>query len=149
MGKMKRNTFPALRGIGSTRGLHLVHSDVCGPIPTESIGANRYSVTFVDDYSRCCAVYFVKRGSEVENKFKLLERHVANDSCQNIGLLWSSNGGEYLFQKLKSYLESKGIRHELAVPYSPEQNGVAKRMNLSLLESVQLMMGHTSLQVKF
>ena len=28
----------------------MVYSDVCGPMPTESIGGNRYFVTFIDDY---------------------------------------------------------------------------------------------------
>ena len=52
-------------------------------MPTVSIGRNRYFVTFVDDYSRCCTVYFLKTGDEVGDKFKLFERRVANESCQN------------------------------------------------------------------
>ena len=81
MGKMQRKAFRALRGIRSTRRQQLVHSDVCGLMPTESISGNRYFVTFVDDYSRFCAVYFLKRGAEVPEMFKLFEGHVANDSC--------------------------------------------------------------------
>ena len=71
MRKMQRKPFPALRGIRSMRRLQLVHSEVCGPMPMESIGRSRYFVTFVDDYSRCCAVLFLKRGAEVPHKFKL------------------------------------------------------------------------------
>ena len=48
-------------------------------MPTESIGGNRYFVTFVDDYLRCCAGYFLKRGAEVQDRFKLFERYVVND----------------------------------------------------------------------
>ena len=59
-GKMQRKHFPSLREVRSKRRLQLVHSDVCGPIPTVSIGGNKYFVTFVDDYSRYCAVYFLK-----------------------------------------------------------------------------------------
>ena len=66
MAKMQRKAFRALRGIRSTRRQQLVHSDVCGLMPTESISGNRYFVTFVDDYSRFCAVYFLKRGTEVQ-----------------------------------------------------------------------------------
>ena len=32
--------------------LEMVYSDVCGPIGVESIGENRYFVTFVDDASQ-------------------------------------------------------------------------------------------------
>ena len=46
-------------------------------------------------------------------------------------------------------MESKGIHHDLAVPYSPEQNDVAEWMNRTLLESAQSMMVHAGLQDKF
>ena len=115
MGKMQRKPFPALREVRSKRRLQLVHSDVCGPVPTESIGGtrtlsfllmttwvhsdvsgpmptesidgNKYFVTFVDDYTICCAVYFLKSKIEVQDKFKQFERLVVDDSCQNIALL--------------------------------------------------------------
>ena len=64
-GKMHRAPFKSVGGIRSTRKFQLVHSDVCGPMRTESIGGNKYFVTFIDDYSRCCAVYYLKRKSEV------------------------------------------------------------------------------------
>ena len=45
--------------------------------------------TFIDDYSRCCAVYFLKHESEVFEKFKEYEARVTNDSGQPIGTLRS------------------------------------------------------------
>ena len=55
--------------VRSTRKLRLVHSDVCGPMPTESLGKKRYFVSFTDDYSRCCQVYLMKHRSEALDKF--------------------------------------------------------------------------------
>ena len=46
-----------------------------------------------------------------------------------VGAIRTDNGGEYLSGEFKTYLKSKGIRHELTVPHTPEQNGVAERMN--------------------
>ena len=40
-GKMNRKPF---RAIHSTRKLQLVHSDVCGPMQTESFGGHKYFV---------------------------------------------------------------------------------------------------------
>ena len=61
------------------RKLELVHSDVCGPLQVESIGGSRYFVTFVDDYSRCVSVYFIKHKAEVFEKFKLFEAKVTRE----------------------------------------------------------------------
>ena len=115
-GKMQWKPFPALREIRSMRSLQLVRSDLCGPMPSKCVGGNRYFVTFVDVYSRYCGVYFYKRGAEVADKFKLLERCVANDTCQNINSLQNNIGGEYLSQKFGSYMESKGIPHDWLCP---------------------------------
>ena len=43
-----------------------------------------------------------------------------NDNGQPIGTLWSDNGSE----GVQMLPEAKGIRHEMTIPYSPEQNGV-------------------------
>ena len=144
-GKMKRKPFKAVGEIRSHRKLQLIHSDVCGPMPTESIGGQKYFVTFIDDYSRCCAVYFLKHKSEVFEKFKEYEARVTNDSDQPIGTLRSDNGGEYLIKEFRSYLKVKGIRHELTIPYSPEQNGVAERMNRTFMESARSLIAHACL----
>ena len=99
---------------------------------TESFGGKKYFVTFIDDYSRCCAVYFLKNKSEVFDKFKEYEALVTNESNLHIGAVRTDNGGEYVSEEFESYLKSRGIHHQLTVPRSPEQNGVAERMNRSL-----------------
>ena len=47
-GKMYTKTFEPVGAICSTRN---IDSDVCGSMPTESIGQKRYFVTFTNDYS--------------------------------------------------------------------------------------------------
>lgn len=123
-GKMQRKSFKPVGEIRSK--LQCVHSDVCGPMPMESIGRRKYFVTFIDDYSRCCSVYFVQHKSEVLEKFKEFEAATTNDSGKAIGTLRTDNGGEYLSKEFEAYLKSQGIHHELTVPHCPEQNGVQK-----------------------
>ena len=60
-------------------------------------------------------------------------------------MLRSDNGGEYITGEFESYLKLKGIRHELTVPHIPEQNGVAERMNRTLMESARSMLAHAGL----
>ena len=74
-------------GVCSTRKLQLIHSDVCGPMPTESLGDHKYFVTFTDDHTRCCAVYFMKYRSEVLATFKEYEAISTSDCGLKIGSL--------------------------------------------------------------
>ena len=141
-GKMHRKS---VGGNCSTRKLQLVHSDVCGPMQTESLGGKRYFVTFIDDFSRCRAVHFLKNKSEVLKKFKEFEAKVTNECGQNIGTLTTDNGGEYVSKEFETYLQSKGITHQLTIAHTPEQNGVAERMNRTLMESACAMISHSGL----
>ena len=50
--------------------LQLVHSDVCGPMPTASMGGALYFVTFIDDFSRKVWVYPLRRKDKSFKSFK-------------------------------------------------------------------------------
>ena len=148
---MHRKPFKPVGEIRSTKKLQLVHSDVCGPMHTESIGGKKYFVTFIDDYSRCCDVYFLRHKSEALEKFKQFEAEITNVSGEKIKALCTDNGGEYLSKDFKAYLKSQGtyVHHELTVSYSPEQNGVAERMNRTLMESARAMITHAGLPNRY
>ena len=45
--------------------LELVHSDLCGPLPSASFSSFKYFLTFINDYSKCTWVYFLQLKSEV------------------------------------------------------------------------------------
>ncbi len=149
MGKMQRKPFKMVDHKQSSRKLELVHSDVCGPIQIDSIGGNKYFVTFIDDYSHCVSVYFIKHKSEVPKKFQEFESIVTNETGQKIVKLRTDNGTEYLSTEFQEYLKSREIQHELTVAYTPQQNGIAERMNQTLMESARSMMYHAHLPKKF
>ena len=120
-----------------------LHSDVCGPMSTESIGGIQEIFCYI--YSRCCSLYILRYKSEVLEKFKKFEAVTTVDSGQRVLTLRRDNGGEYLSNEFKAYLISKGICYELTVPYSPQQNGVAERMNQILMESARYMIARAGL----
>ena len=75
-----------------------------------------------------------------------------SDSPDDILLLKplrSDNGGEYLSTTFKSFLLEHGISHQLTVAYTPQQNGVAERINRTLLNMVRSMLHHKSLPKHF
>ena len=68
---------------------------------------------------------------------------------QKLKILRTDNGGEYGYAEFQSYLKKEGVRHELTVPKTPEQNGVAERMNRILVESVRAMLADARLPHRF
>ncbi len=116
-GKMRRLSFKSVgESHHSSRKLELVHSDVCGRSMDESIGGKRYFVSFIDDFSRCCAVYFLKNKYEVFKNFKEFEATVTNECGQTIGTL---TVGSICPRRL-------GVTHQLTIAYTPQQNGTAE-----------------------
>ena len=62
--------------------LEVIHSDVRGPMSSNSFSGYVYYVSFIDDFSRKTWIYFLKRKDEVFIKFKefksLIENHTEN-----------------------------------------------------------------------
>jgi len=58
---MTRKCFSKHVGIKSSRPFELVHTDVCGPMKTKSIGGSANYVSFIDDFSTYSYVYFIKK----------------------------------------------------------------------------------------
>jgi hypothetical protein len=108
-GKSKQKPYPKKAECRSTGVLDLIHSDVCGPMSAESFSGSKYYVTFIDDYSRYCTVYFLKRKSDVFEKFQDFKAEVETKFTKKIKTLRSDNGGEYCSGMFDSFLKKNGI----------------------------------------
>lgn len=147
-GKQTRNSFKARTEIKAKQPLELVHSDVCG-MGEPSLSGSLYFVTFVDDHTRYVWTYMLKRKSEVYSKFREWRAMVEKESGYALRTFRSDNGGEYISSEFEEYLKSQGIRHEYTIPKTPEQNGVAERMNRTLVEKVRCMLADSGLPKVF
>jgi transposase InsO family protein len=58
-------------------------------------------------------------------------------------------GGEYISTKFKHYLLTKGIVHQMSCPYTPKQNGLAKRKHRHILETAITLLQTANLPPKF
>ena len=64
--------------------LELIHSDISGPMPTTSMNVSQDVLIFIDDFSRYTWVFFIKKKSEVLEKFIELKALVENASERKI-----------------------------------------------------------------
>ena len=92
IGKHLEQSYKKGKERRETQQLGLVHSDLIVPLPTPSYDGSRYVLTFIDDYSRFCWVYFLKLKSEVFEKLKVWKALVENQSGKKIKVLRNYNG---------------------------------------------------------
>ena len=110
----------------------------------------KYALTFIDDFSRYCSVYFLKHKSEVFDLFKVFRALFENQYGRKLKILRSENGGEYVNSNFIHYFEYVGIQMQHSIPYNtPQQNGLAERKNISLKEMATCMMEAKYLPPKF
>ncbi|KAG9446485.1 hypothetical protein H6P81_012613 [Aristolochia fimbriata] len=145
LGKQKRVSFNKDGREKKSNKLDLVHTDVWGPAQGKSFGGNLYFVIFIDDYSRKTWIYTLKKKSNVFNMFKYWLARVENETGSRLKCLLSDNGGEFCNKEFDSYCAKRGIRRIKTVPRTPQQNGVAERMNRTILERARSMRIHAGL----
>lgn len=139
-GKQHRIAFPS----SSTRAsevLELVHVDVCGPMEQLSVGGSKYFLLLKDDYSGFRTVYFLQHKSEVKCRIENYVNKAERETNRKFKILRSDNGSEFINKELNTFLDSKGIRHQKSVVYTPQQNGRAERDIRTLVEAARSALG--------
>uniref|UniRef100_A0A7N2RFG7 Integrase catalytic domain-containing protein n=1 Tax=Quercus lobata TaxID=97700 RepID=A0A7N2RFG7_QUELO len=149
LGKQKRVSFLKTGRTPKAEKLELVHTDLWGPSPVASLGGSRYYITFIDDSSRKIWVYFLKNKSDVFETFKKWKAMVEIETSLKVKCLRSDNGREYIDGGFSEYCATQGIRMEKTIPVTPQQNGVAERMNRTLNERARSMRLHAGLPKTF
>jgi hypothetical protein len=61
----------------------------------------------------------------------------------------SDSGSEFKNLHVNEYLEEEGIKHEFSAPYTPQQNGVVKRKNMTLIDMERTMLGEYKTPERF
>lgn len=92
--KQHKKNFSKDARSNSKATFEVIYSDVCGSIQVNSIGVNRYFVTFIEDYSRKLWTYLIKKKSDVIEVFIKFNAMVDRQTGHKIKTLRSDGGGE-------------------------------------------------------
>jgi len=150
MGKMFRKPFQPSEDKAKTRLLVLIHSDVIGPMQTQTMHGYQYIIMFTDDHSRYTNVYIMKGKSQAAAKFKeyvgKVEKQYPKSKVCRIRV---DGGGKYASrEQFLEYLAEEGIIREVSGPYSQQQNGISERCNRTMLDSARCMLKHAGMPNK-
>ena len=84
-------------------------------------------------------MYTLKSKVEVFETFLVWKKMVENQTGRKIKVLRYDNGIEYRNDQFLIFCKKDGISRHFTVRDTPQQNGVAERMNRTLLEKVRCM----------
>lgn len=139
LGKQSRLPFPTSTTV-TTKPLELLHMDVCGPMQVKSLGGSRYLATFLDEHTGLSVASPLPLKSDVPSEVQLVFNMLEAQSGHKVLTVRTDNGGEYLNRTLEQFFTGKGIIHQTTVPYTPEQNGAAERLNRTFMERVRALL---------
>jgi hypothetical protein len=74
------------------------------PFPIPSLGKSVYYVSFIDEFSRDTWICFLRKKSEVFDKFKEFKALVENQTEKKIKVLKTDNGGEFCGEGIRRLL---------------------------------------------
>nr|GEZ45493.1 hypothetical protein [Tanacetum cinerariifolium] len=124
--KAKRISFKS-KVVSSSKGrLSLLYMDLYGPMRVASINGKKYILVIVDDYSRYTWTLFLR----------------SKDETPEVGT-------EFLNKTLHAFFKEERIEHQTFTARTPEQNGVVKRQNRTLVEAARMMLSASKLSLFF
>ena len=94
-------------------------------------------------------MYTLKSKDEVFKTFLVWKKMVENQTGRKIKVLRSDSGTEYRNDQFSIFCKKEGISRNFTVRDTPQQNGVAERMNRTLLEKVRCMLSNAGLGKQF
>ncbi|GJV88982.1 retrovirus-related pol polyprotein from transposon TNT 1-94 [Tanacetum coccineum] len=114
--------------------------DLSGPLRVQSISGKKYILVIIDDYSRFTWVKFVRSKDETLEFVVKLLKQLQVGLNKTVRFVRTDNGTKFVNKDLTDYYEYVSITHEKIVPRTPQQNGVVKRRNHTLVEAACTML---------
>jgi len=117
----------------------LTRSDICDTINIESVGGDRYFLTFTDDYSRNMEIIMLHNKSDALQIFKNYKRKVENLTGKRIKKLRTNNDKEYRSKEFRIEGRRYNASIDSRVYPSTKQNSIAEQANRTLVKMARLL----------
>ena len=139
-GRMTRKPFKSTEWRQCAAG-EIIHFDIMGPMPVESMGKKHYCLVFKDEATSIRRLFFLRHKSEALTCFKFFLKEIEVDFAgKRTRVLKCDNAKEFISRQFADFLLEEGIAQELSPPRSPQSNGFVERENRTLMERARSML---------
>ena len=147
-GKIGKTSFKS-KNYQSEDILEIVHTDLSRPIGVEIYTGEKFFILFVDDYSRMMNFMYLREKLEAFEKFKWYLARVEKEIGKILKCLRSDRGGEFISNEFNNFCIERGIKRQVSAPRTPEQNGIAKRRNRSIMDCARTLMIEKNITIRY
>ena len=145
LGKAHKLPFPGHFEPADQLG-EIMHSDILGPLEPSFPDRHRYVSTFLDAHSRYTFIGLMRHRSDVSDVFEGVKTKFRELGGANINLhfngpiakVHSDGAKEYI--ALQNSLGGGEDNNSFSPPYTPELNGIAERVNRTMVEGALSML---------
>ncbi|KAM1496471.1 hypothetical protein ACFXTO_031069 [Malus domestica] len=127
----------------------VIHSDLWGPAPCQSVDGFKYYVLFIDECTKFSWIFSLINKSDFFPTFVSFYHSVCTQFTTKIKTFQSDGGGEFISKKFQAFLTAQGVFHQLSCPYTPEQNGLAERKHRHIVETALTLLQTAHLSPSF
>ncbi|GJT46124.1 putative ribonuclease H-like domain-containing protein [Tanacetum coccineum] len=108
-----------------------------------------YCLVVTDDFSRFTWVFFLATKDETSGILKSFITGIENLVDHKVKVIRCDNGTEFKNKEMNQFCEMKGILRQFSVARTPQQNRVAERRNMTLIEAARTMLADSKLPTTF
>nr|GEU96309.1 putative ribonuclease H-like domain-containing protein [Tanacetum cinerariifolium] len=148
-GKQHKASYKAKLVNSISKPLHMLHVDLFDPTNVKSLMKKSYCLVITDEFSRFSWVFFLATKDETSGILKTFITGIENQLDYKVKVIRSDNGTEFKNSVMNQFCDMKGIKREFSVARTPQQNGVAKRKNKTLIEATRTMLVDSKLPITF
>ncbi|GJX51796.1 putative ribonuclease H-like domain-containing protein [Tanacetum coccineum] len=148
-GKQHRASCKSKTVSSISQPLHMLHMDLFGQTFVKRLMKKMYGLVVTDDYCRFSWVFFLATKDATSGILKSFITGVENLIDQRVKVIRCDNGTEFKNKEMNQFCKRKGIKREFSVARTPQQNGVAKRKNRTLIEAARTMLADSKLPTTF
>ncbi|GJW06705.1 putative ribonuclease H-like domain-containing protein [Tanacetum coccineum] len=109
----------------------------------------RSECTILIKQTRFSWVFFLASKDETSGILQNFIRQIENQLSHRVKIIRSDNGTEFKNRDMLEFCGNKGIKQEYSNARTPQQNGVAERMNRTLIEAARTMLADSLLPTTF
>lgn len=120
--------------------LGCVHLDLKGPCIEKGLYGYAYFMACTDEKSRYTKTYPLLTKGDAFGAFRAYLAESERETGLRLRDIQCDGGTEFINAEFRTFCVNKGIKIRLTAPYTPEMNGIAERVNRTLVEHASAML---------